>query len=220
MTIYIKLLLAIFIFAGCTQTNHSVQQYDPGINSSNNTTNGNKNESALFSSPKEVESSISIGIVFPSYTIGKYALEATNSINTYLIDKNQRFDLKVYDIIVQNKKNLITVVEKLKDDNISKVIAMITKEDLKDLNQIYGINKIQFYLPLINKNDIVNKDDISNLNVVYGAISYKDQFKKLIEYANNKPLVEFYGNSGIGRTLHDYLKDDNITYTKRINDEN
>ena len=220
MNIYIKLLFAIFIFTGCTQTNYSVQQYDPGINSSNDVNNDNKTENRFFTFSKDLESSVSIGIVFPSYTIGKYALEATNSINTYLIDKNQSFKLKVYDIIVQNKKNLLAVVDKLKDDNITKVIAMITKEDLKDLNNIYGINKIQFYLPLINKSDIINKDEINNLNVVYGAISYKDQFKKLIEYANNKPLVEFYGNSGIGRTLHDYLKDDNITYTKRINDEN
>ena len=224
MNIYTKLILSIFLFTGCTQTEYSVQKYEPSKNNPSSQTFTNDmrktNETNFFQSFEKSEPSISIGIIFPSYTIGKYALEATNSINTYLIEKNTKFDLKVYDIVVQNKKNLIKVVEKLKQDNISKVVAKITKDDLKYLNDISQIESIAFYLPLINKNDIINKNEINRLNIVYGAISYPNQFKKLIEYAKGKPLVEFYGNSGIGRTLHAYLKDTNITYAKRINDEN
>jgi len=220
MKIFLKLVFIIFVLTGCVQTKYSVQQYDPIKNNSSSSIINTKQESGFFNSLKGKDTSISIAIVFPSHTIGKYALEATNSINTYLLDKNQKFDLKVYDIVVQNKNNLIDAVEKIKDDNITKVIAMITKEDLKYLNNIRGIESIKFYLPLVNKNDITNKNEINRLDVTFGAISYVAQFEKLIEYAKDRPIVEFYGNSGIGRTLHDYLKDKKITYTKKIDDNN
>jgi hypothetical protein len=220
MKIFLKLLFILFIITGCTQKKYSVQQYDPSKNSSSFSSQNTKQKNTLFDAFTHNEASISIAIVFPSHTIGKYALEASNSVNTYLIDKNQKFDLKVYDIVVQNKKNLLNAVEQIKNDNITKVIAMITKEDLKYLNNISGIESIKFYLPLINKNDITNQNEINNLNVTYGAISYIAQFEKLIEYAKNRPIVEFYGDSGIGRTLHKYLKDKNITYAKKIDDDN
>lgn len=224
MKILINLLFAILIFTGCTKTNYSVQQYDPARNNSSYVENNKKQSSSSFfgfSTPSEMEQNKeSIAIIFPSHTIGKYALEATNSINTYLLQKHIPFDLKVYDIIVQNKKNLLDVFEKVKDDGITKVIAMITKEDLKYLNEVSSINEIQIYLPLIHKSDIDNLLEINRLNLIFGAISYEAQFAKLIEYANERPLVEFYGNSGIGITLHQYLKNSNITYTKKIDDNN
>ncbi|MGK0255610.1 MAG: hypothetical protein ACI81I_000210 [Arcobacteraceae bacterium] len=134
--------------------------------------------------------------------------------------KDTQFKLNVYDIIVQNKDNLINVIEKIKEEKIDRVIAMITKEDLIHLNSISNISHIKFYLPLINKYDIKNYDKLKNLDLTFGAISYKNQFEKLIEYAEDKTLVEFYGDSGIGRTLHQYLSDKNIKYAKKIDDKN
>jgi len=225
MNIYIKLMFTLFLLTGCSQTQYAVkesgQKYTQIQGGSSSFVAKKQETKQTFSQLfKEDTPSISIGIVFPSHTIKRYALEATNSISTYLINKNQKFDLKVYDIVVQNKKNILTVVEKLRNDNINKVIAMITKEDLKHLNNISGIKEMTFYLPLINKDDILNKNEINELNVVFGAISYKDQFKKLLEYVQDKPIVEFYGNSGIGSTLHTYLKDTPKVYTKKINDDN
>jgi hypothetical protein len=223
MSIVIKLLLTIFILAGCTQTNYSIQKYDPiknGNNSQSSSYIKMKNNSTNSSVPMKNDNKTSLAIIFPSHTIGKYALEATNSINTYLINKDTQFKLNVYDIIVQNKKNLINVIKKVKLDNITRVIAMITKEDLIYLNDISDIKNIKFYLPLINKYDVNNLNKLSNLDLTFGAISYKKQFEKLIEYANEKPLVEFYGNSGIGKTLHQFLKEKKIVYTKKIDDNN
>ena len=97
---------------------------------------------------------------------------------------------------------------------------MITKEDLIHLNSVSGISHIKFYLPLINKYDINNYVKLKNLDLTFGAISYKSQFEKLIEYAEDKTLVEFYGDSGIGKTLHEYLSDKKIKYAKKIDDKN
>lgn len=223
MNIIIKVIMVVFILTGCSQTKYNTQAYSHTSNSSSNSYNTlstkKKNESSIFFS-KKVSEKPTLAIVFPSYTIGKYALEATNSINAYLLNKNKPFNLVVYDIVTQNKKNILEVMEKIKNDNITKVIAMITKEDIKYLNDVSGITNIKFYLPLINKENMENIDQSNNLDLTFGAISYKKQFKKLIDFANGKPLVELYGNSGIGRTLHTYLKDENIRYSKKIDDNN
>jgi SRSO17 transposase len=73
---------------------------------------------------------------------------------------------------------------------------------------------------LIHRDDIKKEQNFENLNILFGAISYKDQFDKLIEYCKGYPLVEFYDNSSIGYTLHHYLKDKKIVYKKKIDDNN
>ena len=97
---------------------------------------------------------------------------------------------------------------------------MITKDNLDVLNSIEGIEDIKIYLPLINKNEIENIEKLSKLNVIFGAISYKEQFNKLIEYSDTKSLVELYDNTAIGYTLHSYLKSNNLKYTKQVDDNN
>jgi len=114
----------------------------------------------------------------------------------------------------------LRVLSQIKEDKISNVIAMITKEEISTLLEISNINHIKFYFPLINKIDVKNIHKFKKLNLTFGAISYKKQFEKLIEYSNNRPLVEFYGNSGIGRALHRYLKNQPIVFTKKIDDNN
>lgn len=223
MKIILPFLLALFVLTGCTTTQYSIQEYNPMTN--NSTESVLKEKKKILTASQELENKEEIenhtlAIVFPSYTIGKYALEATNSISTYLIHKNKKFKLKVYDIITQNKNNLIKAMEQIQEDKVTKVIAMITKEDLVHLNEISKIGSIKIYLPLINKYDVENIEIYNKLDLTFGAISYKEQFKKLIEFSQNKPLVEFYGNSGIGKTLHNYLKEEKIIYTKKIDDNN
>jgi len=223
MSIILKAVLFVFIFTGCSQNQYSMKNNN-GVNSKTSRSYSQTKEIDREYENKFVENfekkSELIAIIFPSHTIGKYALEATNSINTYLINKQKPFSLHVYDIIIQNKKNIVNVIEKIKSDKITRVIAMITKDDLKYLHTISGIENIKFYLPLINKYDIKYDNESKDLDLTFGAISYMKQFEKLIQYANDKPLVELYGNSGIGRTLHDYLKDQNIKYSKKIDDNN
>jgi hypothetical protein len=240
----IQIITLIFIFTGCSITQENIKK-DTIIKSKSYTTTVKKVEvpkkkvepvvkkeivkpkKVVIVEEKKVEPVVKeeivinkLAIVFPSSSIGKYALEATNSINTYLLYKKSPFELKVYDMFIQNEKNIIDTFSKLQEDNITKAIVMITKENLLDLNSIENIQDIKIYLPLINKNDVGDLKSIKNLDIVFGAISYKDQFAKLIEYTNGLPLVEFYDNSGIGHTLHSYLKNEDIKYKKRIDDNN
>ena len=217
-------LLCIFIFIGCATTSNVAQSYESRKQnetiSIDRKNNGIVSSNHFFGDFSKSDDINTLAILFPSYTIGKYALEATNSINTYLINKNEDFNLKVYDIVTQNKQNITTAIKKIQDAKITKVIAMITKEELSTLLNIYDIKNIKIYLPLINKYDVKDINKYENLDITFGAINYKDQFEKLIAYSNNKKLVEFYDNSGIGRTLHSYLKNKGILYAKQIDDNN
>jgi len=232
MKILLQTILAILIFTGCSQTNQNIQNKTPIKNSSsykNKTTKSVQIEKSSFfglrnlyenQNRTKTGSVEEIAIIFPSYTIGKYALEATNSISTYLINKDNKFKLTTYDIIIQNKRNILNVIQKLKNDNVKKVIAMITKEELIHFKNISGIENIKFYFPLINKYDLLNNSQFDNFDFTFGAISYKDQYKKLIKFSNGRKLVEFYGNSSIGNTLHRFLENEKIIYAKKIDDNN
>jgi len=235
----IQVIVLIFVFTGCAVTEQNMSQTTKVKSKSYNTEKSEKinqlesplindavvqnniTESIVVQSKEDKKEILNkIAMVFPSSSIGKYALEAVNSVNTYLLYKKAPFDLIVYDMYVQNKKNINIAFDKVKANNITKAIVMITKENIQDLNTIEDIEDIQLYLPLINKNDVKDMSIIENLNIVFGAINYKDQFEKLIQYTNNAPLAEFYDNTAIGYTLHNYLKDKKIRYQKRIDDNN
>ena len=224
---YIKFsLLFIIFFSGCTQqinkptksssSNVLVYEKPIEINIEQNNNIIEKKETQKI----ENKENRTIGLIFPSKEVGKYALEATNSISTYLIYKGDPFDLESIDIQVQTKNRIENGINQLKDLGITKVILMITKSNLKYLKDINGIAKMKIYLPLINKVDISEVELYQDLNVIFGAINYKEQFEKLIQYSGDENLVEFYDNSALGETLHNYLKDKDMVYVKRIDNNN
>jgi hypothetical protein len=161
-----------------------------------------------------------IAVVVSSSTIGKYALEAISSINTFMLYKNKPFNIKVYDTQGEKKNQIIKIFNQMKLDNISRAVVILTKQSLYNLNNVEDIGDMKLFLPLINKNDITNDSLYDNLNAVFSAISYKAQFEKLIQYAGELPLVDLYDNSERGYILHNYLKNDKIKYSKKITDRN
>ena len=178
-----------------------------------------KDKKSIFKK-KQPETKKTIAIVVSSSTIGKYALEAINSINTFMLYKNEPFDIKIYDTQTEKKKQIVKIFDQIKLDNISKAVVILTKQSLYNLNNVEDIGDMKLFLPLINKNDITNDSLYDNLNAVFGAISYKAQFEKLIQYAGELPLVDLYDNSEIGYILHNYLKNNKIKYSKKITDRN
>ena len=161
-----------------------------------------------------------LAIVFPSSDIDRYALEATNTLNAYLMQKDQPFALESFDMMVQNKKNIIGIFDKVRAKKIKKVILLITKDYVNMLQYIPDLYNFEIVLPLINKYDQKLNNKLLAPNILFGAISYKQQFDKLISYAKDHQLVEFYDNSSIGDTLHKYVKFKNLKYSRMIDDNN
>lgn len=226
MKIILQLAILIYLFTGCT---NSLQKESIKPVSSSYTEE--KIVKVDVPAKKQLNKSIEveeisivktdkIAIVFPSATIGKYALEATNTINTFLLYKKKKFDLTAIDMVIQNKQNIYKAFEQLSSKSITKAIVLITKEELETLYTIPNIKNIAIYLPLVNRYEVKDVAILEDLNIVFGAISYKKQFEKLIQYANTDRLSELYDNSSIGLILHNYLSDVNLTYSKKVNDNN
>jgi len=222
---YILYILLLFIFVGCTQKN---PQPITSYKSYNSTATTIKEESKVFpksSISKNIEQNNfvvnnTIAIVYPSVNIGKYALEATNSINTYLLYKKSSFSMETYDMFLQNKTNIIKTFTQIQTKGITKVIALITTENLQYLIGIPNIEKLNIYLPLVNKYEVKDIKRFKDLQLTFGGISYEAQFKKLFEYSKERKLVEFYDNTQIGSSLHQFLKLHPVSYTKVVDDNN
>jgi uncharacterized protein YceK len=222
--------IVLVLFTGCATNNYTSN----GVSKSykvktsttmigqNTNTNPQTNKKSIF-----IDTPIStlikqkpIAIVVPTSTIGRYAIEAINSINTYMLYRKKPFFVKVYDLKTQSRSNIIKIFDQLKQDNVKKAIVMTTKDTLGTISKIDGIENIKIYFPLVYKDEISSSVNISNMDVAFGAISYKDQFEALVKYANSNKLVDFYDNSSLGSMLHRYLKKYDIKYAKRINDNN
>jgi hypothetical protein len=163
-----------------------------------------------------------IAIVYPSAQINRYALEATNTINGYLLQvhKDMLFHLETFDILRQSSRSINKAINSIVNEGISKVILMITKEYLPVLKNINGVENLKIVLPLINKYEVSFDQKLSKLDILFAGISYQDQFKKLSSYANGIPMVEFYDNSSIGTSLHTFASKQALRYSKRIDDNN
>ncbi len=225
MKYLIYVFIYLFVFVGCTQKTTQTATPQKSFNSSINTIQ-QTNQILQTKIPSNELEDISIiqnniiAIVYPSVNIGKYALEATNSINTYLLYKGKPFSIETYDMFFQNEQNIIKTFKQIEEKNITKVIAMITKEQLLVLNSVPNIDKINIYLPLINKYEVSDINKLNNLHLTFGGISYDEQFKKLFGYSQGRQLVEFYDNTQIGSFLHGFLKSQKVAYTKIIDDNN
>jgi hypothetical protein len=163
--------------------------------------------------PQPQDDNSNIAIVFSSKIIGKYAINATNAVMNYLIYKNNSFNLKAYDIPTENIQDIQGAFDKINSENITKVIALFTKNGALNLANIQGNQFCDIYLPLVKKDDVA----MENGNITYGSIDYGKQLDKLLSFANPK-TIEFFDNSTIGSKLSQALKTKNINlfYSKEI----
>ena len=209
--------ISLFLMLGCTSTKPNIEYI---TKQKTVVKENNLERKDLILIDTKIDQSDSMAVVFSSSEIGKYALEATVTINTYLLYKNNNLNVVTYDIDKYKGKQLIEIFKDIKNKDISKVMLMITKSMLPELIDVDSISKFKIYLPLINSYDTAISLNTKNLELTYGAISYKKQFEKLFKYSTVESISEFYDNSSIGSVLHSYLDNNKINYSRRINDRN
>ncbi len=237
--IFVLILIAA-VFAGCSiktengNVVYSSQIIQKSETVTKETPKSTENSSSVFVTneekaplqEEEPQSEISksnyISIVYPSAEINRYALEATNTINGYLLQvhSEKNFHLKTLDIMRQSKQSIKNAFDAISQEGITKVILMITKEYIDVLKEIDNIEQFTIVLPLINKQELGFNKEFNYPNILFAGVSYQDQFKKLSSYVNGYPLNEFYDNSAIGETLHTFLSSEPVKYSKQINDNN
>jgi hypothetical protein len=208
---YLFISFTIFIIYGCT-TNQLKQ-----IVIKNKIINFERisiNDNIKIEKDRQIPT---IAIVFPSKIIGKYAINSTNAIISYLIYKNINFYIKVIDIHDEKKDSILNAFIELDKLKINKVLFIATKNGVKNLLFINNLDKYSIYLPLIHKDDL----NLNLSNIIYGAIDYKKQLEALNGSIDNN-IINLYDSSNLGINLSKKLHNINrtIIYEKAINNDN
>lgn len=161
-----------------------------------------------------------VALIVPSSQIGKYYQEIVNGINSFLIYKHKDYRLKVVDIVVQNKQNLVDAVKLVKDSNITKVISMVTPEFLIKLDGENLFEDLTVYFPIVNTIDVGLDKKYQSDNFLFGGISYKKQIDFLLKDKNYTNLVELYDDSIVGERLHLFTSNYKLKYSRKVDDNN
>jgi len=138
-----------------------------------------------------------IAMLLPYKKIGKYASSTTNATLSYLISRNNSFELQSYKVNSEELNELEISLEKIKNDGFKYVIATVTKKGADNISKIDS--NLNIYFPTINKKDMNNTSN----NLFYGAIDYKAQSDLLLKESVS-PLVIFYDKSSVGQKLANY----------------
>ncbi len=199
---HLYLIIAIlFLFTACANKEIKI----PNQNSSKIDTNTNTNKdtniytpSSIFTQNNEEEpEDFRIAIIFPSKVVGKYGNSTINSVIGYLLFQNKKFEVESFDSEDESFENISKTMDEIKDKGYKKIIALFTNNALININNISAFNNMEVYFPLISKKDAYF---ISSTNFIYGAISYENQMKKLLELSTGDN-AEFYEESSIGQML-------------------
>ena len=169
-------------------------------NGSSNEITQEDNSEVLASSEPEIKfdstkANLKIAFVYPSSLVSKYAKNSINTVAAYLTFLNANYDLVVIDSQNESADSINNAFNKVKEEGITKVIALYTPNAINNLNTM-ALNDIMVYLPLIEKKDSLSQND----NLIFGSISYEDQLKKLSYYSDG-PNVLFYQNTYLGNKL-------------------
>ena len=143
----------------------------------------------------ETRANVKLAFVYPSTLVSKYAKSSLSTISGYLSYKQANYNLIVVDSKNESYENINNAFSKLKEEGVTKVIALFTPNALNNLNKIVT-DDFKVYLPLIEKKDSLENND----NLIFGSISYDDQLKKLSYYSNGKNTT-FYQETYLGTKL-------------------
>ncbi|MCG3688285.1 hypothetical protein [Aliarcobacter butzleri] len=143
----------------------------------------------------ETRANVKLAFVYPSTLVSKYAKSSLSTISGYLSYKQANYNLIVVDSKNESYENINNAFSKLKEEGVTKVIALFTPNALNNLNKIVT-DDFKVYLPLIEKKDSLENND----NLIFGSISYDDQLKKLSYYSNGKNST-FYQETYLGSKL-------------------
>ncbi|MFW2555495.1 hypothetical protein [Aliarcobacter butzleri] len=143
----------------------------------------------------ETRANVKLAFVYPSTLVSKYAKGSLSTISGYLSYKQANYNLIVVDSKNESYENINNAFSKLKEEGVTKVIALFTPNALNNLNKIVT-DDFKVYLPLIEKKDSLENND----NLIFGSISYDDQLKKLSYYSNGKNST-FYQETYLGTKL-------------------
>lgn len=220
------LISSVFLFVACAPKKQIVIQTTPTVKKEINVV---EEQISLedFAEIVTSDSDFKLAIVFPSKIVGKYANSVVNTSLSYLLYKNEKFEMQTFDSLDQSSESIQEVFSQLIEEGYKNVIALYTKDALEEIYAIRDIHKINVYFPIIAKESFLYKGD----NFNFGAISYDKQLEQLLSLSNNSDS-NFNEQSSIGNRLKEKydqliefpkvqkeLKRSNVNYRSLVDDK-
>jgi SRSO17 transposase len=196
------IILSLFIFTGCATNQAKLSKKTN--NSHTVTQNDNQDIFEIEDNYESDDDSYKIAIIFPSKVVGKYAKDAINTMMAYMLHNNIKFNFEVFDSLTQDNNNINRVFSEINEKRFTNVIALFTQDSIDTLLEVQDLDRLNLYLPLINKNEVVK----SPQNIVFGAIDYKNQIETLLTQSNKQNSI-FYTNNALGLKLKEYVENSN-----------
>lgn len=209
MRYFLISVITIFFLVGCTSQQSQVRVKDTRQSEQSTFYNNQKQVFPEQDEEKSVmiideDDSFKVAVVFPSKVVGKYAKDMTNTLLAYMLHHNIKFKLEVFDSINQNINNMTKTFNEIIDAKFNNVIVLYPQDALVNLLSINGMDDLNIYMPLVNKNE----SKYNKQNIVYGGIDYQAQIHKLLTLSNKKNSI-FYSDSILGLRLKNYVEQSN-----------
>jgi len=149
-----------------------------------------------------------VAIVYCSKRIGKYSIKISDVVLAYSASEDNNFSYIFYDMDDESNESVVKVFNSLKKDEINNVMMYLTPGSLDRLYEYKTIDEFNIYLPLISSKLATS---IPHNRMIFGAISYENQFNSLIDIANSN-IIEIYDEKRKNIKLH-YLLENNPKVT-------
>ncbi len=170
-------------------------------------------EEAIDLSPEiEYASYPKIALLVPRKVVGKYANSIADSIFSYLLFREGKFQFELFDSEDESEADILRTLAEIKHKGYQLVIAAVTQEGARVIAK--HEHMLQVYIPTINKKEINLLSD----NITFGGIDYEEQIDKLLTFAGDKVAI-FGDRSALSKKLENYVDNASfgeIAYRKTI----
>ena len=165
-----------------------------------------------FSPDIEFSTYPKIALLVPSKVIGKFANSMSDSLLSYLIFKDSKFQFELFDSVDESEENIVRTLREVRHKGYQLVIAAVTQKGARAI--VKYEQAMQVYIPTINKKEINLQSD----NISFGGIDYEEQIDRLLTHSGERVAI-FGDTSALSKRLENYVDNasfSEISYRKTI----
>jgi len=153
-----------------------------------------------------------VALLVPRKVIGKYANSMADSILSYLLFKEGKFQFELFDATDESEANILKTLGEIKHKGYQLVIAAVTQNGARVIAK--HEQYMQVYIPTINKKEI----NLMRENISFGGIDYEEQIDRLLSFSGDRVAI-FGDKSALSKKLENYVDNasfSEISYRKTI----
>ena len=146
-----------------------------------------------------------IALLVPQKVIGKYANSIADTILSYLIYKDRKFQYELFDSGDESEASIVAALRRIHQKGYQLVIAPVTKAGARVI--VKHEHNLLVYVPTINKKEI----NLMSENIFFGGIDYEEQIDRLLAHSGESVAI-FGDKSALSHKLENYV--DNASFSE------